>query len=62
MSRKANKKYIEIRKGLISQGTNLRKWALTHGHPVSTVYSAARGERAGIEAMKIVRELEALAA
>ena len=59
MSKNANKKYQRLKEGLIQRGTNVVRWAAANGYPVTTVYGAARGLRAGIKAVKIRRALEA---
>lgn len=46
---------------MILKGFTLRSWALKKKYPVTTVYASARGERAGIIAVKISRELEEFA-
>jgi len=61
MSQKANKNYVVLRNSLLEQGFTLRSWALKHKLPVTTVYGAARGERHGIKAVRIRKQLEALA-
>ncbi len=52
-------KYRIMRSRLIRAGTNPRRWALKNGLPVSTVYSAMRGERAGVQAEHIRQQIEA---
>ena len=54
--------YLAIRAGLIRRGTNLSRWAKTQGYPHMTVYSAAKGQRSGKKATKILHELENLIA
>lgn len=57
--KKANKNYKRLGTQLVQRGTNFRRWAMDKNYPVTTVYGAARGERSGIVATKIKRELEA---
>lgn len=59
MRRDANKKYLDIRKSLLGLGYTIRSWALENGHPVTTVYGAARGERGGVKSTRILKQLEA---
>lgn len=61
MADAVNNKYRRLRSQLISKGTNLRRWAQENNFPITTVYGAARGQRAGIEAIKIKKLLEAYA-
>jgi hypothetical protein len=61
MPAKVNRNYRKLRAQLIARGTNLRRWATDHGYPVTTVYDAARGTRAGIRCVQIRRELEEFA-
>lgn len=56
----ASGKYLDLRGRLIARGTNLRRWALGNGHPVTTVYSAARGDRHGPVSVRVRRKLEEL--
>lgn len=58
MPQKVNKKYRELRATLIGRGKSLRLWAVENGYPISTVYDAARGTRAGVESVRIRRKLE----
>lgn len=58
MHKNSNDKYRRLRVKLLNRGTNLRQWAALHGYPVTTVYDAARGARAGVKSVKIARELE----
>lgn len=55
----SSSRYQELRWRLLRRGFSLRGWALKQGYPVTTVYSAARGERIGVRSMRIARELEA---
>jgi hypothetical protein len=50
--------YHALRARLIERGTNLWRWAELRGYPYTTVVGAARGDRAGIKSVKILRELE----
>ncbi|HYE33526.1 MAG TPA: hypothetical protein VEH27_19045 [Methylomirabilota bacterium] len=61
MPKKVNQKYQNLRAKLLKRGTNLSRWAASHGYPITTVYGAARGERAGIKATEIRLKLETLA-
>ncbi len=61
MTGKGNDNYRRLRVRLLQRGTNLRQWAARRGYPVTTVYDAARGTRAGIKSVKIARELEEFA-
>lgn len=47
-----------MRAALIHRGFTLRSFALANGYSVPTVYMAARGERAGVIAIKIRNHLE----
>ena len=58
MSNKAKRNYTRLRARLIAQGTNLKRFAELRGYPMTTVYGAARGDRAGVEAVRILRELQ----
>ena len=58
MVMKSNGNYQAIRIGLIRRGTNLRRWALSRGYALSTVYDAAQGNRRGIRAVRIQSELK----
>lgn len=60
MHLKANINYLEIRTALLGAGYSIRSWAIKHQLPVTTVYGAARGERNGIQAHRIRRQLETL--
>lgn len=51
-----------MRARLIERGTNFKRFAEERGLPASSVYEAAKGLRHGIKAVKIKKELEALAA
>lgn len=59
--KKSTVRYGQLRSRLIAKGTNINRWAAEHGYPPTTVYDAARGSRAGIEAVKIKRLLEEFA-
>lgn len=66
MSNKGNNKsapqnYDELRAALILRGWTLRAWALAHKKAPSTVYGAARKDRAGVAAVRIRRQLIAAA-
>jgi hypothetical protein len=50
--------YNELRSALIARGMYLTTWAKARGYPYTTVVCAAKGERHGIKAVKIRRELE----
>jgi hypothetical protein len=50
--------YIKIRNGLLENGFTLRAWAMKHGLPYTTVHGAARGDRDGVKARRIRRQLE----
>lgn len=39
------------------RGTNLKRWAEQHNYPLTTVYLAARGDRAGIRSVEIRNQL-----
>jgi hypothetical protein len=56
---KVKDKYKGLRVALIAKGTTLKRWAESRDYPLSTVYDAAKGNRGGIKAVKILRELEA---
>ncbi len=43
---------------MIRRGTNPRRWALANCLPPSSVYGALRGERAGVESVKITKQLD----
>lgn len=58
MPKKVNRNYQQLRARLIHKGTNLSRWAKSHGYPSTTVYLAARGERGGVRAVHIKKELE----
>lgn len=58
MARSRSEKYRRIRGALIAQGITLRQWARSRGYAPSTVYMAAQGQRAGVVATRIQRELE----
>lgn len=53
--------YLKLRLMLQHRGTSIRRWALDRNLPVGLVYNAARGERHGPMARKILNELEAYA-
>lgn len=61
MPTKVNNEYRKLRAAVIRRGSNLRRWAIAEGVPVSTVYEAARGTRAGVEAIRIRTKLEEFA-
>lgn len=48
-----NKSYRNLRARLVRRGTNPRRWALANGLPVTTVYAALRGDRAGVKTTAI---------
>jgi len=54
----ARNDYRALKAAIILKGTNLRRWAQDNGFPASSVYGAASGKRAGVEAVKIKRQLE----
>jgi hypothetical protein len=58
MPRNVNLNYSLLRARMIGHGTTLSRWARKKGYPITTVYGAARGERAGIQATRIRRQLE----
>jgi hypothetical protein len=58
MRRNTNTKYRNLRARLISRGITLRRWAISHGVPVGSVYAAAIGTRSGAKAVRIRRQLE----
>lgn len=59
MNKKATQnEYHELKGQMISRGTNIARWARKHSYPLTTVYLAASGQRAGIKSTKIRRELE----
>lgn len=58
MSRPATDKYQRVRGALLFKGLSLRAWARGRGYNPSTVYMAARGERSGVKAARIMRDLE----
>lgn len=49
--------YCGLRAELLDMGTNLKRWAEERAYPLTTVYQAASGDRAGIRATKIRKEL-----
>lgn len=57
----ANLNYRRLRSRLIARGWNLKRFAEDRGIPLSTVYCAATGTRAGVDSVKILRDLEKLA-
>lgn len=61
MTASVNNKYSGLRSRLIKRGTNIRRWAIENDYPPSTVYDAIKGNRTGIEAVRIKKELEAFA-
>lgn len=61
MSAKVNNNYRELRARLIEKGNTLSSWARAHGYPLTTVYGAARGQRSGVKAIRIRKQLEQLA-
>lgn len=61
MSAKVKRNYRDLRARLIEKGTTLSGWAREYGYPLTTVYGAARGERSGVKATHIRKQLEALA-
>ena len=56
-SRNKTSRYQKLRASLIQRGITLRGFALQHGYCVPTVYMAARGQRAGVESVKIINHL-----
>jgi hypothetical protein len=58
MTEKANKNYRLMRSRLYLAGHSFRSFARQHGFPERSVYSAARGERAGVKSVRILRKLE----
>lgn len=58
MNGKARTKYPNLRARLIERGTTLRRFAMENGLPVRSVYSAARGDRAGVKSVYILKKLE----
>ncbi len=54
----ASKIYGNLRRRLLLRGTNLRQWALERGLPVGSVYNCVKGDRNGVEAIRIRAELE----
>lgn len=57
VNNKANKKYRTLRAKLIARGTNLKRFAEAKGYPLTTVYYAASGSRAGVTAVRIHQEI-----
>jgi len=55
-SKKKNE-YARTRAALIHAGHTLRSWALAHGYPVGSVYSAIQRRRHGPKAHAIRRDL-----
>ncbi|HEV2691412.1 MAG TPA: hypothetical protein VG347_00800 [Verrucomicrobiae bacterium] len=53
-------KYLKLRVAVQERGSSIRKWALGQDPklPVGLVYNAARGERKGPEAKRILKKLE----
>jgi hypothetical protein len=58
MTRNVNLNYSMLRARIVSHGTTLSRWARKKGYPATTVYGAAKGERSGIKAVRIRRQLE----
>lgn len=50
--------YPAIRRALINRGYSVASWARAKGHSPSTVYDAAKGNRNGVVATRIRRELQ----
>lgn len=52
-----SKKYDALKASLIKKGTNLKRWAEKNNYPLTTVYLAASGKRAGVKSMAILEKL-----
>jgi hypothetical protein len=52
-----SKKYRALKASLISKGTNLKRWAEDNQYPLTTVYLAASGKRAGVKSITILEKL-----
>lgn len=61
MSRKSSIEYLKLRLAVQHRGTSIRRWALANKIPVGLAYNAARGERGGKTAKRILKKLEAFA-
>jgi transcriptional regulator with XRE-family HTH domain len=57
MSPSANTNYVRLRKALLDHGLTLRSFAKKYGFKAPTVYNAARGDRHGVVAVRIMRKL-----
>ncbi len=58
MTAEVKPNYPAIRRALIERGFSVRSWALSKGHSPSTVYDAAKGNRNGVVATRIRRQLQ----
>lgn len=58
MKRNSIKKYRDLRARLYRRGMTLRQFALKHALPPRSVYGAARGERAGVKSLLILKKIE----
>jgi hypothetical protein len=54
----ASQKYNRLRAGLIRRGHTIASWARLTGYRVSSVYDAAKGNRAGVKSVRIQKQLE----
>lgn len=59
MKANASSNYRKTRAALVRRGFTIRSWARAHSFPVTTVYGALRGERAGIKAVAVQQQLQA---
>jgi hypothetical protein len=55
-----NLDYLRYRAGLLHAGHTLASFARTFGYRPQTVYSAAKGRRHGIQAIRIRKHIETL--
>lgn len=53
--------YLKLRLAMQHRGSSIRRWALKNNVPVGLAYNAARGERVGQAAVRILKKLEAYA-
>lgn len=58
MKRNSMKKYRDLRVKLYLRGVTLRQFALANQIPMRSVYGAARGERAGVKSLLILKKIE----
>jgi hypothetical protein len=61
MNTDSSMEYLKLRLAVQHRGSSIRRWARDQALPVGLVYNAARRERRGARARRILKRLEAFA-